>query len=300
MCFMYKVIEFSVTDYCDWNCEYCSFPLLTEKRKVSNKILTEKWLFDIINNILFDSEILIQGGEIGTLELDDIYLLEEILKLLNRKVIIDTNGLFIVKNYHKILKKYIDKIYLHVTDNGKNTHIDKIKEKNDLDDIIIIYGIVGEPDFIIDYLTKMKDITFEYVDIESSNVEFSYEKNKEKIKKINLFQNNKYTNFFRNDNKIEYQRSLCKHASNLVINLQKMKLMPCMTKAQIDYTSHLDLTYDNFKKILTEMNVYNITNDFCKKCYRSCFIVNFDYILRNKITYKKRIELYEKKNIHRF
>ncbi len=277
--------EFVVNTLCNWDCWFCTFPKYKRDVTVTHQQLDSfDWMFDIINKI-FQKEndvILLQGGEIGLV--NDLSILEHLFKKFNHKVVIDTNGKFLERNYHNIFKDYIKEVYYHVVPDPK--YVTKIIKYQS--DVPIQYGVVGEPKDLYTFVKDNSEVYFDYVDIETQDNKFSYADHVEEIRSLFSLDNVNHKRINEILDRVNYNleqvRKLCaKKNSSMVINLPEERLSLCMTKA-----NHfgIKLTKDNLIQILLS-NPIKQESEFCNICVRSCF-ANYNL---NKIKYFSKVLL---------
>jgi len=140
----------------------------------------------------------------------------------------------------------------------------------------MILGIVDEDIIKIDNFFKNNKIAqkIQYIDIENNiNVPITIEKIKERLlslikvlKKYNadqkLIDKLEHKNNLKNKY-LEDKRNNCYKHFNLNINLVQGKIFKCFR----DYNDSIELTEQNFKKILMNDNIFHYT-DVCKTCSR--------------------------------
>lgn len=101
--------EINVTLRCNWDCPYCSM-----KERIGGKIDILR-IIDLIKSVPKGAELTLSGGEPGLLS--EVKLQAILIAAMGRKLVLNTNGLFI-KKYRKYLQHF----------NVVNLHIDPKKE----------------------------------------------------------------------------------------------------------------------------------------------------------------------------
>jgi organic radical activating enzyme len=156
---------FIVTEECNWKCDYCDFPKIKDPKSTTLSILETHlpYIVEIINQIdQFVYHIDIAGGEVGLLNSE---ILRYFFKILNRKIVVSTNGVFMDKGYHHDpeIRPFIKEIQWHV---HPKPH--KVKVKDYIDsEIFINKGIVHDNvQEMIDFINENKHIEFNYVEFE--------------------------------------------------------------------------------------------------------------------------------------
>jgi len=269
------IYEIILTEHCNWKCSYCQFPTIRNPQDTSIEKINKHidYIRDIINKVGYDY-IMIQGGEIGLVDKD---VLKHFLSKFNKKIIIDTNGLFIDKGYHTVdgIKEYIEEIWWHTIDEPRKIKIDN----KDTGDIKLVPGVVGcNVDNIIAFLDINKHIDFDYVFIEvpitAKNVDCDYvKKSYEKLYNYCAKYRNKKTilnNLLCDIREYDLQllqKACCTMNAFNTINLASEKLCLCTTRSN---QVQIDLTRDNLINVLTKSNVFrDKSNALCNTCYRS-------------------------------
>jgi hypothetical protein len=157
---------FIAIEECNWDCEYCDFPLIKNPKATNMEILQKhlpyiKEIMDDLGELVVFRDI--SGGEIGLLPLE---LLQYIFTTIDAKIVISTNGLFMDKGYHldPILRPYIDGLWVHVHQKPGNFKIDY--DYHD-DEIFVNKGIVHDDiQDMIDFIKMNPQIEFNYVEFE--------------------------------------------------------------------------------------------------------------------------------------
>lgn len=175
---MYKnTVSLFITEKCDQRCEYCDIPLIQTPKDLDLDLF--KKYISIINKKQLD-EVCISGGEIGTLNIE---ILDQLFKLIDKKVIIYTNGLFFKKNYYDRYKEQICGVRYHVLDNKeiekdvpKNTYFVYVITKKNIDNI---QNIVG----------KYKDINLNFVLYDDKRNDESFVLNDIDVQKLKIIEN---------------------------------------------------------------------------------------------------------------
>lgn len=140
-----KMICFDLvpTEICNWNCNYCAFPLIDFPDRTNPYIIDRHYFYikEIINKLKLggvEVEVYLQGGEVGELPKK---ILRYLLNKFDMKITISTNGLFMKKDYHNDpeIRRYIKQIFWHVS---PDCYLREIKDFKD-DEIQIVRGIVN-------------------------------------------------------------------------------------------------------------------------------------------------------------
>jgi len=119
-----KLVCMVIGEKCNWNCGYCDRPKIKKQRDV-NVELVEKYYPKIVEWIGDDCDIHISGGETALVD-------EEVLDYLfsfNKKLIVETNGLFFDKYFYKYYNS-IKKVVYHCVpelDQEIKYHVDDSK-----------------------------------------------------------------------------------------------------------------------------------------------------------------------------
>lgn len=253
-------IDIVPTEICEWNCNYCIFPQIKEQRQTTIEIIDRHLLYikeivEILKRNKFIVHLYFQGGEVGTL---DELLTEYILKKLDSKITISTNGLFLKKGYHNnpSIRKYIKEIFWHVSPDCKEYNIDDFYD----DDIKIIRGIVhNNINTINDYLQKT-NLNIEYSEIENS-MDITSIINPDIINKCRNYHN------------------------DITIDLVNEKLCLCIRNFK---SINIPLCRENLIKLLKTFpkDTYSLTNiedSSCFSCCRLCINRTNNKLYENKV-----------------
>ena len=159
-------MSFILTEICNWECEYCMFPLMSCGLETTIPILNKHlpYIKNIIyklrmNNIKVNIDI--QGGEVGLLPR---YVLHHFFQTMKMPVAVSTNGEFLDRGYHldEKIRPYISVILWHLT-NDFDITIDDFKD----DKIPISRGIVhNNIEEMRDFINRHPHIIFDYVEFE--------------------------------------------------------------------------------------------------------------------------------------
>lgn len=289
--------EFILTERCNWQCKYCQYPLI-ENPKHLNTIDEAKeldWLYDYINNNPKYDGCVLEGGEIGLVPIEVVlYMLEK----LNKKCIINTNGVFIdevIKNGIDI-SKYTDTIWWHCVPNPNG---DIIEDKAVLPGVNVIPGIVGNSvDNIIKFVTNNKHIKFGYLAIENDlgnrvNIEVLRHEYEQLLDFVNknkdMFSNTddiimRTVNSIKAVDRYDRIRSICRKCSTYtVINVPNKQLSICAVRSN---SNRIELNVANLEKIdKKKHNPFDPTRfDNCDTCIREC-ISGYNTAIYNMIGY---------------
>lgn len=160
--------SFILTEKCNWDCEYCAFPLLDNPCQITSDQIVMHMIYikNIIDRVGIVSNRLpmieIQGGELGLIPAG---ILLWFLKALDHKVSVSTNGLFLEKEYHLMpqIRPYIQNILWHVYDKPGAYSVPDFRDK----DMDIIRGIVhNNVTDMINFIRYNDHITFDYIEME--------------------------------------------------------------------------------------------------------------------------------------
>jgi hypothetical protein len=260
--------NFILTEECNWNCEYCSFPKLKNPKKPDMDII--KMHLEYIKDFLIEGYMDVQGGEIG---LVDIGLLEYFFTTMGRKMFISTNGVFLNKKMHlnEKIRPYIKMIQWHIFPSPDGfVVIDDIKDP----DIFISKGIVyHDADEMIEFINMNKHILFNYIDFEydiGKEVSYDREKYRDLYNKINHLEN------LTEDAKMRIRkraqepndlRETCRDKNDsILIDLVNEKICLCQRNMHINVDLGL-LTL--FKRCWTDSKeFFDIKDETCFSCGR--------------------------------
>lgn len=127
----------SLTEFCNWHCQYCDFPKLQEHKTAPIERVLE--VFDMLKQSTNNDagvEYGLEGGEIGILAED--YLDQVFAHDLAESYVICTNGLFMERGYHKRYQNKVHYILYHARPELDNFFINQY----DYDGIMVHYAIV--------------------------------------------------------------------------------------------------------------------------------------------------------------
>lgn len=111
-------ISLFLTEHCNQKCDYCDIPDIQNPQHYNPKL----WSLFINKILSFNHNIVLSGGEPGLLSEDQLYFIFKSFN--NIQVDVNTNGLFLEKNYHKTFSKYIKKINHHLIHTNSKTYTD--------------------------------------------------------------------------------------------------------------------------------------------------------------------------------
>jgi len=266
--------SFILTEVCDWECNYCQFPLLNSP----NELTTEK----IIKHTPYIKEIIsktenpyveMQGGEIGLIGSNMLALF---LEELDQQIIVSTNGLFMERGYHlnERIRPYLREIMWHVCDKPGDYKLEV--DYND-DDLFINKGIVHDDiSNIVTFIRRNPHITFNYIELEcdirhkrSHHVE-DYRRLYDHIVELSNVSNNALQIVKRRiDNPDSISDRCRKYHSVVSINLASETICLCQRVTDIN----VPLTRDNLIGRLKEFpNKFFEQRDSmgCASCIRLC------------------------------
>lgn len=269
-----RTTTISLTTMCDWDCSYCNVQdfgnFTTDVDKINKHV-------PYINELIGDHQFVVSGGEIGVLP--EITLLH-FFRSLDKKVIVNTNGLFMKRGFHKIpeIRKYIDKIYYHVVDHPKFKKV----EVYDDPELEVLYGVVGNDiSGIREFLTANHNIEVSYIGLDS---DFD---DKEMDYVSLLFMARQYPNvtmealcqlenYALKYNHIQRYRKYCKSTS-FSIDISAEKICLCAFR-----NKHIEipLNRENLKRVISETNVL-LGKDNCDTCTRVCLDIDLEGNIRD-------------------
>jgi len=230
--------EFIITEKCNWNCYYCVFPTLTDKKhfNIDNALKHLEYMNPIIDKM--GKHISIVGGEIGFIKESILY---NFIKSFNKKVSISTNGLFLRNYYHKgPMRKHINEIMWHASENCDGIIADCFVD----DEIDIIPGVVcNSIEKMMKFIKRNDHINFRYVKFDDSI-------NAHSIQNLGIIEK-------------------CKQFhTSIVVDLVNERL--CLCQRNYD-KCYIDLNKDNFIKLHRSFpkDVFKGTNR-CNTCNRLC------------------------------
>ena len=245
------IYEIILTEKCNWNCYYCGIPEIQDPQEIQELDEKQIRILTSLRKVSTSKDLFIlEGGEIG---LVPETVIERVLCVLEgRKIIIDTNGLFIEKGYFEKFYNKIFQVYYHLVEDPCQDQQVKICK-----DPKILNGIVGEPDCLYNFIQSHPEVFFHYIGVETKNKDFSYSEHKDTFVKIaNLKNVNKIyaihmLNFSTySQERIEQARNFCSSRKNNVLNLARKQFVKCASKCP---TVSVDSVCDK-----------------CSTCYRVC------------------------------
>lgn len=281
---------FTLTEVCNWDCNYCEFPLIYNPRHTSMKILSKhlpyiKKIWDKLDDLIVHADVC--GGEIGLL---DSEILRYFFKTLDRPMIISTNGMFLDKGYHldPEIKPYIKDIWLHLNMDRERNYINAYAYSG----YSLKKGIVhNNADEMFEFITNSNS-TFDYVEFEFPIIEkhkkdnemYEYLYNKIKdLKNVTPEAKKRVKDRITEKDNL---RQLCERYNQTVeFDLINERITLCHRSQK----NWIELNEENLKKRLTKFPHYifgNETNcESCTRLYAGRFnekdMVNFFRIRRN-------------------
>ena len=161
-------IDLVPTEVCSWNCDYCQFPNITYPKhttieKIDKHYHYIKEIVEIIRKNNINVDFYIQGGEVGELP---VSTLKHLLTTFNEKVTISTNGLFMIRKFHREpnIRKYIKQIFWHVSPDCSNPYLEDFNDN----EINIIRGIVHSSQVVLKEFVKETNLDIKYAEVEKS------------------------------------------------------------------------------------------------------------------------------------
>ena len=159
-------IDLVPTEICSWKCDYCAFPFIKDPKSTSIEIVDKhytyiKLVLEELRKHNFHFELYLQGGEVGELPRK---MIKHILRRFEEKINISTNGVFMVKRYHKDpeIRPYIKSILWHISPDCQNPSIRDFVD----DEIEIIRGIVHKSHDVMCNFIRDTELNIEYSEIE--------------------------------------------------------------------------------------------------------------------------------------
>lgn len=273
-------IEIIVTKQCNWNCKHCLYNSSYEIQLTEEKILRHlpyisKYL-DVIKNI----SICLLGGEIG---LVDKSCLELIFNILNKSVLISTNGVFVDRHYNAYFDNYIKCILLHLSDEPNKRYLNLKKASygkvfNNIHQVVPF--LKKSTEFAIDYLSFDYNLYDIPPTVEQIYNNYSYLLN-------TCVDYNNITENCINDIKrkisllpnLIVNRRYCSMLNETIsIDLESEKILQCTGRS----LNSIELTDDNFRKILLPHKELFSDNKFCKSCVPWCIEKDRANIVKTK------------------
>lgn len=283
------MINFVITEVCNWECEYCLFPKIKNKKHTSIEKIEKHYRY--INEIIkkLDFPVSVQGGEIG---LVPVNILECFFSKINKPIDVSTNGEFLKRNIHNnpIIKSKINKILLHVTNNIQ----EKININFDIENSICgIVDISNNPIEIKKFIEKNKHIYFEYIDYDNGIYDeikpHSHFDLYEAIKNLNNVSNwakERLTTRF-DKNLKECQNQCMRLHPCIFVDLVNEKIPLCIRNYN---TVYKELNKENLIETIKGINSFDYTNNTCKSCIRICKDEGIGLPqIKNKMLYRRKL-----------
>jgi len=245
-----RTVVIFLTENCNWKCKHCIIP---ENNNVTSKLENFLWLISYFSLLKYD--IILSGGEIGTLSEQ---ILDKVFKQIVHPVKVNTNGEFIEKEYHRRYKSKISELYVHINENCSSP------KEGYKTDIKIVYGIVGSVNDLKKSLEYYKNIYFDYIGAEDSDISYD---------KLDLDFLTKYSNvnqelvtdiLKRKDSDVQKLRQNCPKQNCIFINLHRGIISLCSKNVHIG----LPLNKDNLRKRLSNSIEFVYDKNICNNCYQ--------------------------------
>jgi uncharacterized Fe-S cluster-containing radical SAM superfamily protein len=265
-----------VTYECNKTCEYCSAIRYKEYqyRELDTEVLIElKQIFTGLNKILPNEKYYISGGEPGLLDID---LYQRLFRIIPNNIIVNTNGLFIDRCYHKKLSKYNISYDIHITDEYsdypflKNASYNYLVHKDNYQNLGLLAKRYKHLDINVDIYSRLL----------LSDIDNSLQLSVDDLLEISRICNS-YSNLIlpqhklnasilqhkisKNDCTSSERINLCRQVPlNFEINIPINKLYHCHIAARNMHG--LDIAYNNFRKLYVEKSIDCLPLDFCYSC----------------------------------
>lgn len=265
-----------LTTKCDWNCSYCN--VTEDGIRTATRGDVDRHV-SYIKEMLCDYELVISGGEIGHVDTETLI---HFLQSIDRKVVINTNGMFLEKGLHEVseIRKYIKKILYHVVESPSSD--DVVVLFSDVD-IEISHGVVGENvDSMVDFIKKNGHVVFDYVAIDTppNTVSVDYVDllgGIESLSNVSRAAIERIESYSTKYNHIHRYRTLCRRIS-FAIDFATEKICLCAFKNK---HISIDLTRDNLYRV---MNGHPLMGrDNCRFCHRVCMDMDIGRVVREML-----------------
>lgn len=285
-----KHLWLSLTQKCNWKCTYCDHPHIESPKqssiedieKLCEMLLKEKFL-------LTDVEILLEGGEIGLLNLDELHTI--FYSDIADKYSVTTNGLFLEKGYHNRFNNKIRYILYHISPEiYSNTPIKKYKT-----DIPIQYTFVVHKNniqYIESLVDSNKDCMFLPHFLQPRREDLNFMSKDEFITIYNILQDK--DNIF-DFIKLRLKTIIDLFDSSIMMNKLQKRCQGNITKCIINlpcstinrccvstHTASIELTQENLHSVLLQNNIFDGSDfNLCKHCISSNVLEDV-YSIKNK------------------
>ncbi len=261
------MINFVITEICNWKCRYCVFPNKKSTKHTTKEIIKKHidYVNIIVDKLNFTTSV--QGGEVGLVPID---ILEYFFSSISKKTDVSTNGEFLKRNLHNnpIIKPKINNIILHVADDLTG----KVDNYNS-DSVCGIVDINKNPKSIREFINNNNHIYFEYIDYDNDITgpvgKFSYEELYKSIKdldNVSDWAKERLLNRF-NKNLKECQNLCMSMHPVFFVDLVNETIPLCMRNYMKVYKS---LTKYNLIKTIKEINTFDYVGNVCRSCIRIC------------------------------
>jgi len=272
-----KQYYISLTEKCNWKCEYCDFP---NKQIIKTTPINEVILFfDMLKKITNSDnkiEYCLEGGEIGLLS--EEYLDEVFKHDLTQTYNISTNGLFMKKGYHIRYKDKIHYILYHVTPEfNNNFEVERFKFDKS---ILVYYTIVITKENLNklnDFLEYNSDLLFQPHILQPRKEDLNFLSKDDFIKLDNILKSKEnVTDHFKEritriidkceDEKwLNDHRLLCANVyTQPIFDLPNKKINRCCISITGD---NVDLNEENLKKLYLNQKLFKTKIDkVCDGC----------------------------------
>lgn len=264
-----RQIYITLTNKCNWSCEYCDFPSKTDAMfDVDNSI-------DILKIIPDNTEVILEGGEIGLLS--EEFLDRFFYSGISKTYAVTTNGEFLNRSYHT---KYMDKLHYilyHIA--PELTHTTEVMEY-DVGDARMDYTFVLHQNNIeesmsvlerhphLNFLIHMLQPRVEGLDIDASPV--FYKQVLENVKhRANIGEYFKkrlvrIAGDISDTALMSVRRKLCSTIYNQIsINLPDNRIHRCCVSMRSDW---VDFSKSNLIDVLRNSSIYPVRDGVCERC----------------------------------
>ena len=253
---------FILTEQCDWDCEYCEFPLIQKPKHTTIETLSKhlpyiKKTMDKMGN--FIDFLSVDGGELGLLPVET---LEYFFKTIDHPMVVCTNGEFIRKGYVYRFRDYITEVWYHASLEETIIYIDDIIKTgivhNDVDELIRF--IIEHPYIDLDYVELEFDVT------KKRDVDYSmYEKLYNNIKPLSNVSKKAKKIVESRITELRNLRKMCAdYNSTIVVDLINERIPLCHRSQK----SYIQLNETNFKYRLTHFPLKIYKENNCQTCTR--------------------------------
>ena len=298
--------EFQLIDICNWNCSYCNYTssvcdsskTIENINKLKDNLSNIKSVLDILQYYT-NIHLLAQGGEIGLVSKEVLSAFFGVMYPYT--FTISTNGEFLKREYHIKYGGLIRDVHFHIAEDVKDNYDKELWYPKDIDtNNKIIPGVVST---IFDISTIEKFINnnpkLKYLDFEYPLGKPITEEEYNKIISCRVFLKENYNYLYDNcERNIMPFSELVKNQQgcskcNRIITFDLVNERICLCSVKNRHIS-IKLTRENLVKLLTEINVYDLSNTNCSSCVRTCFSFDSKYIqdtMKLKNTLKRKLKV---------